>query len=204
MRNISLPQVNSLYKIPIDQGQELEAVVELLMQKKFRNGFIEIGAGAGGSFDVWASIIDGPKISIDYYDVKSTDPVEQVWGKRNLRAHREALWHDRHNNVFPIFKPSAQEETWTDVQDILGDRQVDFLFIDGRWQDVTENFEGYSQFVRPGGIVAVHCVLSDRDDAAPVRALWKRLKEAYPNFVECPYGPHPSGRSVGGTGVIYV
>lgn len=204
MRNIVLSQVNSLYKIPIDQGQELEAVVGLLMVKRCRNGFIEIGAGSGGSFDVWASVIDGPKISIDYYDVNSTDPVEQVWGKRNLRSHREKLWKERHDNVYPIFAPSVSEATWMDVQDILGDRKVDFLFIDGRWQDVTENFEGYSQFVAPGGIVAIHCVLSDRDDAEPVRALWKRLKESYPDALEFPYGPHPSGRSVGGTGVIYV
>ena len=197
-------QANSIYKVPIDQGQELESLLDLIRPLHYRHGFIEIGAGAGGSFDVFASVIEGPAISIDYYDAYSSDPVEAVWGRRNLRSHRERHWRNRHNNVHALFRPSTFEETWMDVQDILGDQQVDFLFIDGRWQDVTENFEGYSQFVRKGGIVAIHCILQDRPDAEPVRALWKRLKESYSNTIEFPYGPHSSGRSVGGTGVIYV
>lgn len=199
-------EADRIYRVPIDQGEELDGLVRTLVQRNnpLTHGFIEIGAGAGGSFHVWARCIPlGPKISIDFYDSTSRDHVERTWGKRNQRSYREIVWSHTFEDTFPIFKPSADYGTVEDVTAILETRQVDFLFIDGRWQDVGFNFWEYRNFVRKGGLIAIHCIHSERPDAAPVRELWEHLKTLY-TTAEFAYGPHRSGLRVGGTGVVFV
>jgi len=199
-------EADRIYRVPIDQGLELDGLVSVLVQRNnpLTHGFIEIGAGAGGSFHVWARCIPlGPKISIDFYDTTSRDHVERTWGKRNQRSYREIVWSQHFEDTFPIFKPSADFPTVEDVTSLLENRQVDFLFIDGRWQDVGFNFWEYRNFVRKGGIIAIHCIHSERPDAAPVRDLWHHLKSLY-TTAEFAYGPHRSGLRVGGTGVVFV
>lgn len=187
-------EANRLYGGYIDQGKELELLLSLLHSMQYTHGFIEIGAGYGGSFHGWGRVIpDGQKISIDYYDKLSNDPVEQVWGRRAPRTKREALWYKHFTDVHPLFAPSTEIT--------LKNAEVDFLFIDGRWQDVSYNFHHFKHFIRPGGIIAVHCILSDR--ATEVQNLWREIKRDYPHTAEFAYGPHPRG-NVGGTGVVFV
>lgn len=198
-------EADRIYRVPIDQGDELDATVMLLLSRSpLTRGFIEVGAGAGGSFHVWSRCIRlGPKISIDWYDKTSADHVERNWGKRDQRLYREHIWHQTFEDVHPIFKPSASSNAVQAVRDVLRDRQVDFLFIDGRWQDVNDNFWNYRQYVRPGGMIAIHCIHQERPDAQPVVDLWTHLKSLY-SHTEFAYGPHRSGKRVGGTGVVFV
>jgi len=53
---------------------------------------------------------------------------------------------------------SENPETLKAVWEILGDRKVDFLFIDSEHtvEAAKRDFEDYSAFVRKGGIVAFH------------------------------------------------
>lgn len=198
-------EADAIYRVPIDQGLELDSMVDLLHVRGSRtSGFIEIGAGAGGSFHVWSRCLPlGPKVSVDFYDRASGDHVERSWGKRDLRTHREAVWQHTFEDVHPVFAPSADESTFNEVERILAGRKVGFLFIDGRWQDVGANFWWYQKFVRSPGIIAIHCIHQERPDAAPLRALWEHLKTLYPTQ-EFAYGPHRSGKRVGGTGVVFV
>lgn len=197
-------EADNAYRVKIDQGAELDAMVDLLYSRLSpSSGFIEIGAGAGGSFHVWSRILPlGPKVSVDYYDRASGDHVERWWGARDTRVHREALWQHHFEDVHPIFAPSADETTIDRVKKALGGRKVGFLFIDGRWQDIGCNFWWYEQFVRPGGIIAIHCIHQERPDAQPLRELWAHLKTLY-QHCEYAYGPHRSGKKVGGTGVVF-
>jgi len=200
-------EADRIYQYKIDQGHELDGMVGLLQEHPEYRGFIEIGAGAGGSFHVWSRCLPfGMKISVDHYDKRSTDPVERTWGQRDCRAYRQERWMRSFAEVYPIFGPSLSPWTQNVINElVVRNGQVDFLFIDGRWQDVEMNYLMYKDYVRKGGMIAVHCVQSDRDDAAPVRKLWADLKVAYPDSArEFSYGPHKSGRVVGGTGVVIV
>jgi predicted O-methyltransferase YrrM len=61
---------------------------------------------------------------------------------------------------------SHSASTFAHVQDLLGGRQLDFLFIDGdhRYEGVRSDFETYSSLVRPGGIVALHDIAAPHPD----------------------------------------
>ena len=78
-------------------------------------------------------------------------------------------------------------ETLEKVQGILGEKKVDFLFIDGdhSYEGVKKDFEMYSPLVRKGGVVAFH-------DVAPkgvpeltggVPRFWKEISGKYPTRV---------------------
>jgi predicted O-methyltransferase YrrM len=47
------------------------------------------------------------------------------------------------------------------IKNILDDRKVDFLFIDGdhTYEGVTRDFEMYSPLVKRGGIIAIHDIV---------------------------------------------
>ena len=56
---------------------------------------------------------------------------------------------------------SHDPKTFETVKEILGDRKVDFLFIDGdhTYEGVKRDFEMYSPLVREGGIIAFHDIV---------------------------------------------
>lgn len=196
-------QANRIFRIPIDQGRELEGVMNLLRSRHYDHGFIEIGAGAGGSFYCWGKCIpSGPKISVDWYSIDSQDRVELTWARRARKEHRERLWQAYFSETYSVFAPSIGADV--QVARHLDGRKVDFLFIDGRWQDAQYNFQYYRRFVRSGGLIALHCCLSEREDAKPVRDLWEIIRATFRKSWEFEYGPHKSGLRVGGTGVVEV
>jgi predicted O-methyltransferase YrrM len=84
-----------------------------------------------------------------------------------------------------------------------GERQVDFLFIDGdhSYSGVKRDFEDYSPFVRPGGIIAFHDIVKrESEPDIQVWRFWKEIKQKYSHdeFIE----PGVSRRKIG-IGVIY-
>ena len=78
-------------------------------------------------------------------------------------------------------------ETLEKVQGILGEKKVDFLFIDGdhSYEGVKKDFEMYSPLVRKGGVIAFHDVAPK---GAPeltggVPRFWKEISGKYPTRV---------------------
>jgi hypothetical protein len=85
------------------------------------------------------------------------------------------------------------------VEQVLGGRQLDFLFIDGdhRYEGVKQDFLSYRHLVREGGIIAFHDIVADYKTrhgndtgmwAGDVPVFWQRIKCAYPHqeFVRDP------------------
>jgi len=72
---------------------------------------------------------------------------------------------------------SHSPDTLAKIHSILGDRSVDFLFIDGdhTYDGVKADFEMYSGLVRPGGIIALHDIASSYD-RTEVERFWKEVK----------------------------
>ena len=71
----------------------------------------------------------------------------------------------------------------------LGDDKLDFLFIDGdhSYEGVKQDFEFYSPFVAPGGIVAFHDIVHrPRQPEIAVHKFWNEIKVKYRHqeFVE--------------------
>ena len=68
------------------------------------------------------------------------------------------------------------------VESLLGERRLDFLFIDGdhTYDGVRQDFELYAQLVRQGGIVALHDVAKHpAGHNCDVDRFWAELRVKY-------------------------
>ena len=77
---------------------------------------------------------------------------------------------------------SHSEEVIAKTTELLGGRQVDFLFIDAghTYQDVKQDFEFYSRFVAPGGLIAFHDIaLHPPSTGCEVSRFWSEIKPQY-------------------------
>lgn len=116
------------------------------------NGFIEIGSGFDGSFYCWASIFNGPAISIDLPWIIGVNDV--------ATKHRNNTWANEFGERVHIIESDSMnlEITHDKLNTILGTSKVDFLFIDATHDYVPtyNDFHNYKQYVRPGGMIAFH------------------------------------------------
>lgn len=137
------------------QGGEIVHTLEYLLDnlKPRDGGFIELGSAYGGSYFCWASIIGGPAISVDKPGHHGTpnDPGTVEW--------RNSHW----NSYFPgrpviVDGLTHDDSSVEQVASALNGKKVDYLFIDADhgYEASKKDFELYSQFVRPGGLVGFH------------------------------------------------
>lgn len=97
-------------------------------------------------------------------------------------------------------------ETFHQVRQLLGGREVDVLFIDGdhTYAGAKHDFDQYKSLVRSGGLIALHDIAENRwDQSVQVDRLWSELKlrgefESVEEFVES----FQQGRAGVGVGVV--
>ena len=131
---------------------------------------LEIGIDKGGSMNVWLQFAKSDGLYV------GVDTTAKFIAKREHKQVKKFIEAD-----------SCNPETLEKVKEALGGKQVDFLFIDGGYDErtVTSDFNMYSPLVRKGGIIAFH----DIHDGASfgVKKLWEVLKKVYenePNVIE--------------------
>jgi predicted O-methyltransferase YrrM len=77
---------------------------------------------------------------------------------------------------------SHDRRTLAMVAEIFHEGTVDFLLIDGdhSYAGVRQDFEWYVPLVRPGGLVALHDIVSGPEDlVGGVPRFWKEIRESY-------------------------
>ena len=144
---------------------------------------MEIGTANGGALFCFARLAprDATLISIDLPEGKFGGgyPAEKIPFYEAFARPGQSLSLLREDSHDP--------ETLKRAKEILGNRQIDFLFIDGdhSYEGVKKDFETYSPLVRKGGIIAFH-------DVAPkgipeltggVPRFWKEISGNYPTNV---------------------
>lgn len=177
---------------------ELLGLVKILDVRKLEN-VCEIGTFKGGTLFIWCQLAaDNARIfSIDLpggpfgggYEER-TIPFFQSFRKPGQVL--ECIRGDSHS-------PATHKR----LAGMIGERQIDFLFIDGdhSYNGVKKDFEDYSPFVGPGGIIAFHDIVKrEREPDIQVWRFWSEIKQRYPHdeFIE----PGLSRRRIG-IGVIY-
>jgi predicted O-methyltransferase YrrM len=73
------------------------------------------------------------------------------------------------------------------AKQFFGDRQLDYLFIDGdhHYEGVKRDFEMYAPLVRTGGLIAFHDVaVHPPGSGCTVDQLWRELRSHYPESYE--------------------
>jgi predicted O-methyltransferase YrrM len=87
----------------------------------------------------------------------------------------------RRQKIHLLRADSHAPETLSAVRRIVGDRQLDLLFIDGDrpYEGVPNDFELYHPLVRTGGLVAFHDVAEHTERTCEVSRFWNEVKQRY-------------------------
>jgi predicted O-methyltransferase YrrM len=143
---------------------------------------LEIGTAVGGTLFLFSRIAD-PEATIISVDLPGGAfgggypewkmPLFEGFAKNGQRI--KFLRADSHSM-----------ETIDLVKTALGDRLIDFLFIDGdhTYESVKMDFEMYSPLVRKGGIIAFHDIVrGPPETVGGVPLFWNEVKQHF-NYIE--------------------
>jgi cephalosporin hydroxylase len=75
---------------------------------------------------------------------------------------------------------SHDPSTLDEVRRLIGDNEIDFLFLDGdhTYEGIKKDWEMYAPLVRSGGIIAFHDVAGNYD-STQVKRFWDSIKAGY-------------------------
>ncbi len=161
---------------PFQWRPEILELIEVLEERRPRT-VLEIGTCTGGSLFLFtrAAADDALLISIDLVHgpfgggySPAREPLYRGFARAEQRI--ELVRADSHD-------PATLER----VKELLGDRPVDFLFIDGdhRYEGVSQDFELYSPLVADGGLIGFHDIVPGPEaNVGGVPRFWGELKEA--------------------------
>lgn len=152
---------------------EIKNLLEFLKSQKLQN-FMEIGTNQGGTFICWSKVCDikGLKISLDW--------ANGPWGSSFDVNHRNKKLYECSENVYIIDGDSHSMQMYNQVKKIIGEKKLDFLFIDGDHSEVgvQMDFFMYKEFVREGGYIGFHDIKETKfhkDVNCLVSEFWKKL-----------------------------
>ena len=152
---------------------------------------MEIGTAHGASLAAWAEIVN-PELCI------ALDPEDQARNEKE-QASFDHLAEKYKFIRIPHYDRSP--DAHSKLKAILGDRKIDFLFIDAAhgYNDASYNFYGYMEYLAPGAIIGFHDIYYCEalvGAGSQVCWLWDEVKRKY-NYNEFYYG------SSMGIGFIY-
>lgn len=155
---------------------------------------LEIGTAKGGTLYLWAQAAtrDALIISVDL-------PGGQFGGGyQPCRTPYYQAFARPGQTMKLLREDSHTPQTLEKVKTVLGDRRVDFLFIDGDhlYPGVKCDFLQYGPLVKPGGYIGFHDIMpAPHDPDIQVSQLWDQIKGAFQSqqFL----GVDSSGREIG-------
>jgi predicted O-methyltransferase YrrM len=141
---------------------------------------VEIGTYLGGTLFCW------PRLAAADATIISVDLPGEQFGRNDDAAKKTfESYLLRGQRLCCVRGDSRADGTLADVRSRLEGDAIDFLFIDGdhRYETVRSDFERYRDLVRPGGLIALHDIIADRNvPASQVHRLWGELEQT--NSVE--------------------
>lgn len=151
---------------------------------------LEIGTANGGTLfghcrlandnaTVISVDLPGGKFGGGYPDWKI--PIYKNFAKKNQTLHL-------------VRASSYDPATIEHVKGLLKDNKLDYLFIDGdhTYEGVKKDFDLYSQFVKPGGVIVFHDVVPHPGSHCKVDVFWNEIKQKYEHkeFIDKPDQDH--------------
>lgn len=145
---------------------------------------VEIGAFEGGTLSLLAQAA-APNARILSLDINFSD----------YQLHSYPLFARSHQEIRCVTADTHDQGTVEVVRRWLQSEMLDVLFIDGdhSYAGVKSDFDMYSPFVRPSGLVAFHDIHPDfktrygrptKNDVGEVPKFWAELATKYPDRVE--------------------
>lgn len=182
--------------------QEFEELLNIYKEIKV-DTFIEIGSLYGWALRHFIKYANpnATGISVDLPVREFVGPYDHRVNEQE-RLYREEWPQWAKENKCKLYLVSASSlfaKTLESVKDILKDRSVDFLFIDGdhRYEAIKSDFNMYSPLVRRGGVVAFHDIGKNEEGGG--HKFWNEIKHSYKNIEIL-----KDSNSEKGIGVIYL
>jgi cephalosporin hydroxylase len=157
----------------IQHVDELTEFTKIVMAQPPRT-VLEIGTAQGGVFWLLCRLAasDATLISLDL------PPGERHSGGEKVSIDLEAMKSPA-QTVGVVHGDSHAPETPERVREILGDRKIDLLFIDGdhTYDGVRQDYLMYSPLVRSGGLIAFHDIVKTHWAGCQVDRFWGELAQ---------------------------
>lgn len=158
----------------IEPAQSRYEILELLkvLDELKPKTILEIGTLEGGTLFLFTRVVskNATIISVDL------PPAKFIF---KLRTPLYKTFAFKTQQLRLIKDDSHDKITLEKVKNILNDKKVDFLFIDGdhSYEGVKKDFDMYSGLVESNGIIAFHDILPQPDSG--VDKFWNEIKPRY-------------------------
>lgn len=175
---MNLNSIARTSRASIDQN-DTEVLLRILQFEKIEV-VLEIGMFHGWSAKNW----------IDAFNPSLFIGIDQ--GRKPEEAHQI-----EREGIHYLWETSSHADTTLNVvKQLLGDRKIDFLFVDGDHtiEGVTKDAEMYGDLVKDGGVIAFHDILFLKQECN-VKPLWDFMKEHY-FYVEMVTGGASTGMGI--------
>jgi predicted O-methyltransferase YrrM len=160
---------------PVQTRSEIVEYARLVADLRPRTA-MEIGTYRGGTLFIHSRLAtpDATLVSVDL----PGSPLGRVWRWAHTPIFKR--FTKRGQTLHLLRADSHRRETQSAVSKLLNGRQLDLLFVDGdhSYAGVRADFEMYSPFVRPGGVVAFHDIAMQPPPNEVVR-FWNEIKPSY-------------------------
>lgn len=190
-----------IFKGAVQKIKELTALIDYFKKRPEPLNVLEIGSASGGTFWLWCQLAS-PLAQIISIDL----PLGKF---NNGRSFQEKLLHEfkkPSQQIHLIRKNSHLPKTESRLNKILDGSELDLLFIDGdhTYEGVKDDFNRYSKYVKPGGLIVLHDIAyHDQVKDCQVDQFWNELKERYSVIEFIDSEPDDRGwGSWGGLGVL--
>jgi predicted O-methyltransferase YrrM len=154
----------------VQNPNELRAFLETVAERRPKT-VVEIGTAAGGTFYCLSQLADPSAllVSIDFLGGNYGG------GQTNLECKLFATFGPPAQKFEFIRQRSFHHSTRESLRAILGERQIDLLFIDGdhSYAAVRSDYEMYHPLVAEDGMIAFHDIVEIPDEAKD----WQRGNE---------------------------
>ena len=165
---------------PILLAQVRSEIIELgkLLSARSPKHSLEIGTNYGGTLFLLCTL-SAPDAKIISVDLPS-GPFGGGYPLRKIPLFRRFTKPGQQLDL--VRADSHDPGTKQRVMQMLGEQQLDYLFIDAdhTYQGVENDFRMYSPLVRRGGMIAFHDIVTyNRDTKCEVARFWNEIKPRY-------------------------
>lgn len=150
---------------------------------------LEIGTAQGGSLFLFSKLAD-PNAMIISIDLPQGD-FGGGYDEYKSDFYRSFATGNQRMHLFRA--DSHSEETLKKVKDVLGERKIDFMFIDGdhTYNGVKTDFYLYSSLVSTTGLIGLHDIVASTE-GCEVHRFWNEIKRNHTviaEFIDDPNQP---------------
>ena len=182
----------------IQKPFELAQLIELLKPAAL-TAVAEIGTAHGGTFWLWCRLASPEAL------ILSLDLPGEFAGGGGTAEETIPVLHSFARDTQEVALIREDSHTATAVREVnqaLGVRRLDFLFIDGdhSYAGVKKDFEAYAPLVRSGGLIALHDVLPQ--PSSEVNRFWREVTPEFETLEFVDPSDKRGGVPWGGIGVI--